>query len=163
MRVTPSFSTGTWPRTVMTLPERTPTSARAFGHAQWPCLPVRKMRKFSQIAIRMIAPGDDRREERRDVREDETVADHGHGESAEQRPGHGAAAAEEAGAAEDDGGDHVELETRAGIGRAAAEPRRDDDAGERRGGAADHIDRQDDAARIDAGAPYRLGIGADAR
>ena len=47
---------------------------------------------------------------------------------------HRAAAAEQAGAAEHDGGDDVELEAEAGIGGSGAEPRGEDDAGERRRG-----------------------------
>ena len=49
----------------------------------------------------------------------------------------------------------------AGIGRAAAEAGGDDDAGERRGDAGQDIDRERDAADVDAGPAHRLGVGAD--
>ena len=107
-----------------------------------PCLPVRKMRKFSQMAMRMIAPvtigarNGETWERISPLPITATVS------AAEQRAGHRAATAEQAGAAEHDGGDHVELEADTGVGRAAAEPGGDDDAGQRRRDAADHIDQR---------------------
>ena len=132
------------------------------GHGQRPCLPVRKMRKFSQMAMRMIAPvtigarNGETWERISPLPMTATVS------AAEQCAGHRAATAEQAGAAEHDGGDHVELEADAGVGRTAAEPGGDDDAGQRRRGAADHIDHQRDASGVDAGPAHRLGVGADA-
>ena len=48
----------------------------------------------------------------------------------------------ECGAAQHHGGDHLELEAHGGVGAARAEPAGDDDAGDRRGDAGQHIDQQ---------------------
>src|SRR5260221_5956761 len=85
------------------------------------------------------------------VQHDEAVLDGLDQHGAEHRADHAAAAAEQAGAAEDGGGDHRELllkaEGRGGHRHLAGR----DDAADRRAQAADAIDREDDAPDIDAG------------
>ena len=75
-------------------------------------------------------------------------------------PMHGAddaaLAAEQAGAADDGDGDRFELEADAGDRLADGQPRHEDQRGQRREHAADHIDREDREADIDAGQPRRF-------
>ena len=129
----PSSAAGIGPVTVITWP-RADMAGGELAHA---CVLRRtprraKTRVLSQIAARMISAGDDLGEERRDVGQDQAVADHGDGERAEHRAEDGAAAAEQGGAAQHDGGDHLELEADGGVGGARAEAGGDDDAGDRR-------------------------------
>ena len=79
------------------------------------------------------------------------------GKHAEDR----AAAAEEAGAADDDRGDRVELGTDAGIGKAGIGAPGEQEAGEPGEKAAEHVDEDEHAVDIDAADARRLRVAAD--
>ena len=158
---------GIGPRTVMTWPERTWAGARAQGIA----LPPHATGGFRAREDAGVEPdrdeddraGDDLGEERRDVREDQAVADDGDGERAEDGAEDRAAAAHERGAAEDDGGDHLQLEADGGVRRARAEAGGDDEAGEGGGDPREHVDRGDDPSRRHADTARRLGVASRRR
>src|SRR5579885_871829 len=164
IRVIPSSSTGTGPRTVMTRPDRMPMAWDAVGMGALSgsrALPP----GLEQAEVEPDGDEDDdashdRRQEGRQVGEDEAVADHGDGERAQHCPDHGPAPAEEAGAAKHDRGNDVELEADAGVGGSAAQPGRDDEPRQRGGHAAQHIGQEADQPDVHARAPHRLRIGA---
>ena len=101
---------------------------------------------------------DDRLQERVDVQQVHPVADHADHQRADQRVDDGAAAAEEAGAADDHRGDRVELGQVARGRRAGVEPARGDDRGDAGQQAAQHVDRDQHRPHRDAGASGGLGI-----
>ena len=150
--------------TVMTCPERT-WAGRELAHRVPQHATVsaeaRKTRVLSQIATRMIAPVTIW------VKNGEmcirirplpiTAMVSAPRRRAEDR----AAAAHQRGAAEHDGGDHLQLEADGGVRRARAEAGGDDEAGERRGDAGEDIDRGDDPSRRHADPARGLGVRAD--
>ena len=114
--VTPSSAAGIGPSTVITWP-LSDMAGGQLAHARTLRWPRRaKTRVLSQIAARMISAGDDLGEERRDVGEDQAVADHGDGQRAQHRADDRAAAADQRRAAQHDGRDHLELEADGGVG-----------------------------------------------
>ncbi len=83
------------------------------------------------------------------------LGEHGDERCAEERADQRSAPAEKAGAADDDGGDHVEFLAEPGLGSTGLEARGEDDAGERRAEAGDDVSGDLDAGDPDAGQPCR--------
>ena len=82
-------------------------------------------------------------------------------EGAEQGAPHGAATAEEARAADDDGGDRVEVEVDAGVGRGGVGAADLDPGADREDRAGGEVHAHEHAVDADAGEARRLGVVAD--
>src|SRR5690606_15041319 len=97
----------------------------------------------------------------RDRHDPQAVGERGHDERADHGPEDRGLAAAQGRAADDDGGDRLELvpEPEAGLGR--VEPRRHDDAREPGEDARDRVDHDLPAPHVDAGDRRRLLVGAD--
>ena len=89
---------------------------------------------------------------------DESVAEHADDEGADQAAPQHAAAAEQAGAADDDGGDRVEVGIDAGVRTGRVDASHQDPAGQRERGAGGDVDAQQHAPHRDAGEPRGLGV-----
>ena len=97
----------------------------------------------------------------RDVVELQDVGERAEHDRAGDRADHRARAAEEAGAADDDGGDGGQLVAGAVVGAAEVELAGMDDAGERRGKAGDRVDGDLDQRNRHAGKARRALVAAD--
>ena len=91
----------------------------------------------------------------------ETGREHGDDQHAEQRSDRAALPAQEARAADDDGGNRLQLEAAAGVGIGRREARRVQHRGERREHAGDGERRDANGPRIDARRPRRARVVAD--
>ena len=117
--------------------------------------PVRRSRR---TAPRMIRPFTISWENGRDMQEVEEVVHRRHDGRADEGAADAALAAEQAGAADDDDGDGIELEALA-LARLAGRQSGDDDQGGDRGTEpADDVDGEDRAVRRDAGQARRLEV-----
>ena len=145
--------------TVITLPEPTCGWREQLAHVRSSARARRvKMRVLSQMATRMISAGDDLGEERRDMGEDQAVADDRDGQARRgmvprivpRPPNRRCRPAPRPRS-------RRARSRPPALDEPRAEPRRDHDAGERRGDAGQHIDRRDDHARrrCRRGAPPR--------
>ena len=100
--------------------------------------------------------------EGRDIHQAHAVVEAAHQQGADERAEDPAPAARERGAADDRGGDGVELEEEAGTpADGAADPRRQRDAGDAVAEAGDEEVAEDRPADIDARQPRRLRVAAD--
>ena len=95
------------------------------------------------------------------VEHDETALDDLHDERADERLADRAAAAEQAGAADHDGGDRDELEAHSRDRLRRAEPRGEDEPREAAEEAADRIDAELHQLDVDARCPRRVLVAAD--
>ena len=95
--------------------------------------------------------------------EDQAIADDGNRQPAENCAQHRPAPSGEGGAAQNDGGDDIQLEADGGVGRARRQPRSNDDPRRRRRNSGEDIDRGRHPSGCDARPPRRLGIDADSR
>src|SRR5215207_1802690 len=91
----------------------------------------------------------------------EAVAEKADDQHAGKHAEHGAAAAEEAGTADDDCGDRIELGTDAGVGKTGIGTPREQKPGEAGKESADHIDDDEHAIDVDAAHPCGLGVAAN--
>ena len=99
--------------------------------------------------------------ERLDVDEHQAVLDDGDDESAGDGAGDGARAAEQAGAADDHGGDRIEEQRLARLRRAGREAAGIEDAGKAGADRREQIELDRQALDVDAGAQRRGAVGAE--
>src|SRR5262245_44708691 len=99
--------------------------------------------------------------EHADVVEVQAVADQAHDDDPAEHAQHRAAAAEEAGAADDHGRERLQLGADAGIGEAGVGPPGHDQSGEARHQPAQRVDDDQHAVDVDAADPRRLRVAPD--
>ena len=103
---------------------------------------------------------DDRLQERVDVEQVHAVADHADHQRTDEGVADVAAATEEAGSTDDDGGDRIELGERARGRRAGVQPSRRDDCCDAGQQPTQHVHRDEHRPDRDAGAPGGFGVAA---